>query len=736
MLDLGIIIPELAKYGGAERLLIECVARWQHDHAITIYAAEFDKNIFMEHGIAARVNLVKISSHFDGPHSIVLNAVLLPKIWEQEIGKHDVYHGHLWPTHLIDRHPMVWYPHEPLRILYDLRYEQTIPDKVESVRNVHIYPKYHYDGVLEAYREAYLNTIDLFDKAGKPDRIVANSKYTAAYLEDIYGSKVPDVVYPGVNVDDFIVTTAPSVDRPSAVGQSHRFTFESLADENVFLTVGQLWRHKRVGLAIEAVKMVENVQLYVVGQGPERQNLEKMANFLGLQDRVFFLGGLTNLELRILYARALAVIFTPIKEPFGIVALEAMAAGRPLIGVDEGGYNEVVDGSCAFLVKPEPSLIAEKMAFLRDNKDIAIEMGMAGRSKVQDYTWERTAQGLLKQIQETHSEWNASRRLTCTSHGESNTTLFGIQYYCWYGEGIGSSHWNDNQIHGGVTDMPIMGYYGSNSGTTIRSQLGQLEDAGIDFVILNLHLDGEGFNTRELVTIENVFSLASSMSSSLRFAIQLCPQHDVYSDLPDLISSIRRRFCRNPRYLHLDRRPVLYLFWTGVLDGRRSRIRLLRDSTEGMVIIAAGLRLYDRQTEQRNTMGLFDGFSLFSPLELSGRSRWKEIWGKAYSESAAGNMGLRIVTCSPGYDDSHLEDPERSGSPYREVSRDNGETYRATMDFALSLDPAPHQVLISTWNEYHENTHVEPSLRYGSQYLDMTKDFINTGKQLWKKTKS
>ena len=732
MLDIGIIVPELAKYGGAERLLIECVVRWQREHAITIYAAGFDENILREHGISQHVKLVKISSHFEGPHSIVLNAVLLPKIWEQEIGKHDVYHGHLWPTHLIDLHPMVWYPHEPLRILYDMRYEQTIPDRIEPVRNIHIYPKYGYDRVLEPYREAYLNAIDLFDKVGRPDRIVANSKYTAAYLKDIYGQDVPDVVYPGVNLEDFIVDVPASRESPASDPPCRRFTFESTSGENVFLTVGQLWRHKRIGLAIEAVKMVENVQLYIVGQGPERENLQKMANALGLQDRVFFLGGLTNEDLRILYARALGIIFTPIKEPFGIVALEAMAAGKPLIGVKEGGFIEVVDGSCAFLVKPEPASIAEKMTFLRDHPDMAREMGASGRAKAKDYSWERTAEALLAQIRQTYSEWNASKRLTRAYYSESDTTLFGIQYYCWYGEGIGSSHWNDNNTYGGVTDMPIAGYYASNSGLTIRSHLAQLEDAGLDFLVLNLHLDRDGFHPREMVTIENMFSLASSMSSSLRFTLQLCLQEGIPDNFSELMDLIRQRFCRNPRYLHLDRRPVLYLFWTGVMDGRRSGIRVLRDSMEGIVRIAGSLRLYDRQTEYRKTMGLFDGFSLISPLDLSAPDMWEEIWGKAYAESEAGSMGMRIVTCGPGYDDSHLEDSARSMSPHRVVPRNDGETYAAAIDFALSVKPRPHQVLISSWNEYHENTHIEPSFKFKSLYLDMTKDFIRSGKQLWK----
>src|SRR5947208_838838 len=117
-LSLGVIIPELSKYGGAERYLIECVSRWQDLHDITIYASIINSDLLAEHGIGKKVKLCPLSPYFEGQHSILLNTALLPKVWEQEIGKHDIYHTHLWPTHLIDLHPMVWYQHEPLRLLH------------------------------------------------------------------------------------------------------------------------------------------------------------------------------------------------------------------------------------------------------------------------------------------------------------------------------------------------------------------------------------------------------------------------------------------------------------------------------------------------------------------------------------------------------------------------------------------------------------------------------------------
>ena len=317
---------------------------------------------------------------------------------------------------------MVWFPHEPLRILHDLRYEQPLEDvAVTRQREMHVYPKYNYDRVADVTYEAYLSSMDLVDKLGKPDRVVANSRYSAGYLEGVYGTAVRDVVYPGVNIDDFIF-------QPS--------------DENIFLTIGQLWPHKRIKLVIEALKLVENAQLYIVGSGPEKQKLARMAEGMGLENRVFFLHGLTNLEVKILFSAGLAVVFMPVKEPFGIVALEAMAAGKPLIAANEGGFIEAVDESCALLVAPEPEEIAERMRFLRDNKEIARQMGEAGRRRVQAYTWDRAAEELLTIIESTHEDWvakHARPRVDATAR----TTLFGAQYYCWYGNGIGSTHWND-----------------------------------------------------------------------------------------------------------------------------------------------------------------------------------------------------------------------------------------------------------------------------------------------------
>jgi hypothetical protein len=130
-------------------------------------------------------------------------------------------------------------------------------------------------------------------------------------------------------------------------------------------------------------------------------------------------------------------------------------------------------------------------------------------------------------------------------------------------------------------------------------------------------------------------------------------------------------------------------------------------------------------------MGLFDGFSLFSPLDICNPARWHDTWKTVYDSGSAGNRHLRIFTVSPGYDDSQLGDFARRSNLRRKIPRNSGQTYRAMLDCALALDPYPHQVLISSFNEYHENSHIEPSLNRGFRYMEMTREFIETARKRW-----
>ena len=146
---------------------------------------------------------------------------------------------------------------------------------------------------------------------------IANSRNVADRIRQYY-RKPADVIHPPVNVNQFVV---------------------SEKDEGYYLIVSALVPYKRVDLAIETFNQLGE-RLLIVGTGPESKRLRSIAN-----KNIQFLGWQNDLELSKLYAGCRALIFPGI-EDFGIVPLEAMASGKPVIAFGKGGALEtVVDDS-------------------------------------------------------------------------------------------------------------------------------------------------------------------------------------------------------------------------------------------------------------------------------------------------------------------------------------------------------------------------------------------------------
>lgn len=696
-IDLAIVIPTLDKYGGAERFVIECVKRWQHRHRITLYSTSFNRQLLREVGIDSSVRLSELDSPFEGAHAFVTNAVLLPKIWRQQIGRHEVYHTHLWPTHLVDLHPMVWFPHEPLRLLHDLRYEQPAFAEATTAQT-HVYPKFNYDEIGVDLLDASLAAVEQIDRTAVPEFTVANSRYTADYLSAIYRREMPHVVYPGVNLNDL-----PRLN----------------VEPNLFVAIGQLWSHKRTNLLIEAVALTDNVQLMIIGAGPELEWLQMLCVKLGVEDRVFFLSGLSNFELQLVLARACALLFCPIREPFGIVVLEAFAAGKPVIAANEGGYVEVCRPEYAVLIPPSPIAFAEAMTKLRDDPERVRKMGQAARSAVTQYSWQRTADELEVFL---HKAKAAGGHRSLPTAGSRTRPLIGIQYYLWYGDGYGNLHWNDDPWSGHVADHPFLGFYASEHGRTIEEHLKQFEEMAIDFVILNLHIDDKGANRTEWKSIKTLFEIAHRMNSPLRFVVQIASYTGDIEMILSTISDIENSLVQFEEYFRIDAKPALLWFWSTAYDGNRAFFENVRRRTQAFHNLALSLRIAKGIEETRYTFDFFEGFGLYSPLETASEENWERVWQTALDASVAAKMRYSIVTVSPGYDDRGLADPVRLGNPNRIVPRNDGATYTRALAFAEDAS-TPDLIIVSTFNEYHENTHIETSLRNGDKYVRMTKDF-------------
>lgn len=114
---------------------------------------------------------------------------------------------------------------------------------------------------------------------------------------------------------------------------------------------------------------------------------ESLYRVYGVQARVSYLGvdveKFRPLDLVRLYNQARAFIYAPILEPFGLVVLEAMACGTPVVAVKEGGVREsVIDGVTGWLIPRDPHIFADALGRLLSDEQLALTIGKAGREKV------------------------------------------------------------------------------------------------------------------------------------------------------------------------------------------------------------------------------------------------------------------------------------------------------------------------------------------------------------------
>lgn len=158
-----------------------------------------------------------------------------------------------------------------------------------------------------------MNYIRIWDRvsADRIDRIIANSNFVARRIRKYY-HKESVVIHPPVNVKNFYI---------------------SEQQENYFLIVGRMMAYKKNDIVIEAFNRL-GLPLKIIGRGPELKHLKKIAG-----PNIEFLGRVPDAELAEYYAKCQAFIF-PQEEDFGIVAMEAMAAGRPVIAFRGGDIPE------------------------------------------------------------------------------------------------------------------------------------------------------------------------------------------------------------------------------------------------------------------------------------------------------------------------------------------------------------------------------------------------------------
>lgn len=222
------------------------------------------------------------------------------------------------------------YCHSPMRYVWD--HSHSYQDQFKAF------------SLLKPFYKPILHRIRLWDRlaAERVDRFIANSHYVAKRIEKYYGKK-GTVIYPPVDLTAFRIG-------------------EEKMDH--YLAVGRLIPYKRFDLVLEACKQLKR-PLRIVGEGPQMRALKKQAgNF-----KVDFLGKISDAELKKEYQSARALLF-PQLEDFGLVPLEAMACGTPVIAYGRGGVLETIqeDVGGLFFSKQTASDLAKSIKLFEKKK--------------------------------------------------------------------------------------------------------------------------------------------------------------------------------------------------------------------------------------------------------------------------------------------------------------------------------------------------------------------------------
>ena len=208
---------------------------------------------------------------------------------------------------------------------------------VEYVTTIHATEHGRHQGWVQDPPQSHIHSVERW-MAQRADSVVVCSYYMRGHVADIFDidERRIGVIPNGIDPDEL---------RPVDDLQTLRREF-ARPEEKLVLLVGRLVYEKGFQLALDAlpgvIEQVENVRFLVAGSGTHEAELKAQAQRLGLSEHGVFLGWIGDDALHSLYRIADLCVVPSIYEPFGLVALEAMASGCPCIVADTGGLREVV----------------------------------------------------------------------------------------------------------------------------------------------------------------------------------------------------------------------------------------------------------------------------------------------------------------------------------------------------------------------------------------------------------
>jgi alpha-1,3/alpha-1,6-mannosyltransferase len=384
-LRIAFLHPELG-LGGAERLVVDAALCLQEaGHQVTIFTTQHDPERCFE-------------ETRDGTLDVRVYGNRLPR----HVGRR--LRAPCAITRMAYLAAMVRLAREPFTVIFCDLVAHVIPVLKALSRAKVLFYCHFPDQLLVPQRHwlyrCYRVLLDRLEAIGTSmaDQVLVNSHFTAAVFRRTFPhlhARPLEVLFPGVDVARY----AGCIPDGSAT------------DGNIIiLSINRYEGKKNLSLAIEALVLLKDrlppevfapLRLVIAGGYDERlqehrqtfAGLQALVQRLRLEKHVRFVRSCTETERLALLWRCQCVVYTPDQEHFGLVPLEAMAAGRPVVAVDSGGPRETVQHEhTGLLCPPTPQAFAEALARLVTDPVAAARMGQAGRRHVTQH-FSRTAFG-------------------------------------------------------------------------------------------------------------------------------------------------------------------------------------------------------------------------------------------------------------------------------------------------------------------------------------------------------
>jgi len=380
--------------GGIARVVHDLSKRLIKDgHEVTVITYKEGNVPYFEDDKGVKV--YRVDNYMINPNNFIdwimqLNFNLLAKANEliDKEGKFDVIHAHDW---------LVAYAAKAIKNSYNIPIVATI-HATEAGRNSGIHDE----------TQRYINDTEWM-LTYEANEVIVNSNYMKCELQRNFGlpfEKI-NVIPNGVNLTMY-----------SGIEKDYDFRRNYASDnEKIILYAGRLVYEKGAQYLIGAMpKILQNyhdAKLVIAGRGGMIDELKSQVEYLGLENKVYFTGYMDHKSLCKLYKCADISVFPSTYEPFGIVALEGMLAGTPVVVSDIGGLNEIVEHGINGMKSyaGNSNSIADSILTLLYDHKLCNEISKNAKAKVKElYNWTKIAQDTHFSYQKAICETIAERQ--------------------------------------------------------------------------------------------------------------------------------------------------------------------------------------------------------------------------------------------------------------------------------------------------------------------------------------